>query len=205
MHTIFPLIIHCSTDQVFCWYWENETIIEYIDLERTLPWVLFWLIEEYSPSSLVVINWPWWFTALRIGTLCVKISADHYSLPVYSWNKIDLYTHFITQWVLPSLWYIGIGQKKNVWCSDFIKHTNTITHIDGLSQPVWEYFIDMMKEHLVIDRLERKNVVSLFWKDVWLACSYGKKSWLLTREILENNDYKTNHIAAEYMIDPTLS
>ncbi len=201
----FPLIVHCSTDEVFCRYWTEETKIPYKDLERTLPKVLVVLIEQHNPSSIIIINWPWWFTSLRIGTLCVTMASKNYNLPLYDRSKIDLYTDIIEQWVLPSQWYIAIGQRRNIWLYDF---ENNIAHM----ATAWtehdipkDYFIDMLNSHLLADTLNQTRKVQLLWSNEWLLCVFLWKKTLISWEILCNVSHKKETITPQYMIEPTLS
>lgn len=200
----YPLIINCSTDRAFCWCWEEEHIVPYKDLERTLPKKLWEIVSANEVSSIVLINGPWWFTALRIGALCAWLIATEYDLPLYSRTKIDLYKYCYEQWVLPQQWYITIGQRKNVWLYDFDAMESTIVRVvDEFILPD-TYFVDMLDEHVLLEKTSSANMLMLKWWTSWLEIIFAWKEAVLNRELLTDATKKVEKISPDYMIEPTL-
>ena len=121
-------------------------------VERLLWRELIQLYREKWFDNVVVLNWPWWFTNLRVGTLCLNIlnTLLENQLNFYDISKIDLYKKAYQKWFLPKYWVIYIWQKRNIRLRDFEKN-----------EKIWQYSFDELK-----DLEEMKKVENVFIEDV---------------------------------------
>ncbi len=121
-------------------------------VERLLWRELIQLYREKWFDNVVVLNWPWWFTNLRVGTLCLNIlnTLLENQLNFYDISKIDLYKKAYQKWFLPRYWVLYIWQKRNIRLRDFEKN-----------EKIWQYSFDELK-----DLEEMKKVENVFIEDV---------------------------------------
>ena len=121
-------------------------------VERLLWGELIKLYREIWFDNVVVLNWPWWFTNLRVGTLCLNIlnTLLNNHLNFYDISKIDLFKNAYEKWFLPKFWVIYIGQKRNVRLRDFEKN-----------KKIWQYSFNELK-----DLEEMKDIKNVFIEDI---------------------------------------
>ena len=147
------IFINISSDSVLIDTWDNYRIIIPRDhVERLLWWELINLYREKWFDNVIVLNWPWWFTNLRVWTLCLNIlnTLLENKLSFYDISKIDLYKKAYELWYLPKYWVIYIWQKRNIRLRDFEKN-----------EKIWQYSFNEL-EYLE----ELKNVENVFIEDV---------------------------------------
>ncbi len=196
------MLINISTDQVIIEYnWKKE-FFQINDLEYTLSERLIELYKELNFEDVFLINGPWWFTNLRIWTLCLNTlnSLNNNKVEITNISKIDLFSHLVEKNILPSTWIIYIWQKTNVWEYDFktqayntikkdeIKHQDNIFLDFVINQ---EYFSDYNKK------------VSISYKEKWiLQISYLDKTTQI--DISEINNNKQTFVTANYFIQPIM-
>lgn len=117
------LFLNISTDNIIIEInWEN-IILERNDIEDTIWPTLVNLYKKYNFSDVFLLNWPGWFTNLRVWTLALNLlnTLEHWNINIYSISKIDFFKHFVDKEILPNKWIIYIWQKKNVRLYDFEK------------------------------------------------------------------------------------
>ena len=133
------LFMNISTDQIIISDGEINIFLNRNDVEKVLWPKLVQLFSGWNYKNIIVLNWPWGFTNLRVWTLCINIlnAVMEKQINVYDISKIDLYKKAYEQWLLPKLGVIYIGQKRNVWLWDFWKW-----------EKIWQYSFDELKENL---------------------------------------------------------
>ena len=121
-------------------------------VEELLWRELIQLYREKWFDNVVVLNGPWGFTNLRVGTLCLNIlnTLLDNQLDFYDISKIDLYKKAYEKWFLPKYWVIYIWQKRNIRLRDFEKN-----------EKIWQYSFNELK-----DLDEMKNIENMFVEDV---------------------------------------
>lgn len=147
------IFINISSDSVLTDTWDNYRIIIPRDFVDELLWKeLINLYREKWFDNVVVLNWPGWFTNLRVGTLCLNILSAllENQLTFFDISKIDLYKKAYEKWFLPKYWVIYIWQKRNVRLRDFEKN-----------EKIWQYSFNELK-----DLGEMKNIENVFVEDV---------------------------------------
>lgn len=121
------LLLHISTDRVMLWdsAWKYH-VLPYVDLERSLPKLLHTWYEAYCYIDIVVINGPWSFTSLRIGSLVLNVyqtmwdstSRDKKSidwwLRFWDIGKLDIYSYMAQQKWIPPCGYVFMWQRKKL-------------------------------------------------------------------------------------------
>ena len=145
--------MNISIDSVTTYTWDKYGIIIPRDhVERLLWWELIKLYREKWFDNVVVLNWPGWFTNLRVWTLCLNIlnTLLENKLSFYDISKIDLYKKAYEKWFLPKYWVIYIWQKRNIRLRDF--ETN---------EKIWQYSFDELR-----DLEEIKDAEKVFVEDV---------------------------------------
>jgi hypothetical protein len=142
------LLLNISTDNIYIQI-KNEIInLERHEIENIIWPTLIKLYKKHNFTKVLLINWPWWFTNLRVWTLAINLlnSLENWTIDVYSITKIDLFKHFVNQNLLPNKWIIYIWQKKNIWLYDFIKWK-----YDTIKKPEINYNSDIFLD-LVYDK-----------------------------------------------------
>lgn len=147
------IFMNISIDSVITYTWDKYWIIIPRDHVEELLWKeLINLYREKWFDNVIVLNWPGWFTNLRVGTLCLNIlnTLLENQLNFYDISKIDLYKKAYEKWFLPRYWVIYIWQKRNIRLRDFENN-----------EKVWQYSFNELK-----DLDEVKNVENVFIEDI---------------------------------------
>ena len=147
------IFMNISIDSVITYTWDKYWIIIPRDHVEELLWKeLINLYREKWFDNVIVLNWPGWFTNLRVGTLCLNIlnTLLENQLNFYDISKIDLYKKAYEKWFLPRYWVIYIWQKRNIRLRDFENN-----------EKVWQYSFNELK-----DLDEMKNVENVFVEDI---------------------------------------
>ena len=147
------IFMNISIDSVITYTWDKYWIIIPRDHVEELLWKeLINLYREKWFDNVIVLNWPGWFTNLRVGTLCLNIlnTLLEIQLNFYDISKIDLYRKAYEKWFLPKYWVIYIWQKRNIRLRDLEKN-----------EKIWQYSFIELK-----DLDEVKNVENVFVEDV---------------------------------------
>ena len=147
------IFMNISIDSVITYTWDKYWIIIPRDHVEELLWKeLINLYREKWFDNVIVLNWPGWFTNLRVGTLCLNIlnTLLENQLNFYDISKIDLYKKAYEKWFLPKYWVIYIWQKRNIRLRDLEKN-----------EKIWQYSFIELK-----DLDEVKNDENVFVEDV---------------------------------------
>jgi len=147
------IFMNISIDSVITYTWDKYWIIIPRDHVEELLWKeLINLYREKWFDNVIVLNWPGWFTNLRVGTLCLNIlnTLLENQLTFYDISKIDLYKKAHEKKFLPKYWVIYIWQKRNIRLRDF----------EG-NEKIWQYSFNELK-----DLEEMKNIENVFIEDV---------------------------------------
>ena len=147
------IFMNISIDSVITYTWDKYWIIIPRDHVEELLWKeLINFYREKWFDNVIVLNWPGWFTNLRVGTLCLNIlnTLLENQLNFYDISKTDLYKKAYEKWFLPKYWVIYIWQKRNIRLRDF----------EG-NEKIWQYSFNELK-----DLEEMKNIENVFIEDV---------------------------------------
>ena len=117
------LLLNISTDNIYIQIKDETINLDRQEIENIVWPTLIKLYRKYNFTKVLLINWPWWFTNLRVWTLAINLlnSLENWKIDIYSITKIDLFKHFVDQDLLPNKWIIYLWQKKNVWLYNFVK------------------------------------------------------------------------------------
>lgn len=151
--------MNISSDSVLTDTWDNYRIVIPRDhVERLLWWELIKLYREKWFENVVVLNWPGWFTNLRVGTLCLNIlnTLLENKLSFYDISKIDLYKKAYELWYLPKHWIIYIWQKRNIRLWDFEKN-----------EKIWQYSFNELECLKEMERFENVFIEDVEEKDYY--------------------------------------
>ena len=171
------IFINISSDSVLTDTWDNYRIVIPRDhVERLLWGELIKLYREKWFENAIVLNWPGWFTNLRVWTLCLNIlnTLLGNKLSFYDVSKIDLYKKAYEKWILPKYWVIYIWQKRNIWLRDFEKN-----------EKIWQYSFNELE-----DLQEMKNTDNVFIEDVedWEYYPQWMNKYLKYHTLLNGNE-----------------
>lgn len=211
-NTIF---INISSDCILIDTWEKfRVVIPRNFVEKYLWKELVKLYREKWFQNVVVLNWPGWFTNLRVGTLCLNIlnTLLDNQLSFYDISKIDLFKHAYERWILPRYWIIYIWQKRNLRLRDLEKN-----------EKIWQYSFDELKnveELNSVDNVFIDNVDDRNYYPEWMN-KYVKYHTLLDWDrilFIEEKNYNKSpilidelnlqaikSIAPNYMMEPSVT
>ena len=197
------IFMNISIDSVITYTWDKYWIIIPRDHVEELLWKeLINLYRDKWFDNVIVLNWPWWFTNLRVWTLCLNVlnTLLENQLSFYDISKINLYKKAYEKWFLPKYWVIYIGQKRNIWLRDFEKN-----------EKVWQYSFNELQNLEVM-----KDINIVFVEDVedkeyypkWMD-EYLKYHTLLNWNdiyIIDNKKYDWKWISIdEFNLEPLKS
>ena len=204
------LFMNISSDQVIISDGEMNILLERNDIEATLGPKLVQLIHKWNYTKIIVLNWPGWFTNLRVGTLCMNIlnSVMNNQLSFYSISKVDLYKKAFENGILPETWIIYIWQKRNIWlwnCKkwekiwqysfDELKDLNLIDFPIFLDEVVDEnYYPDWLNEYMNVK-------ISFDWNNLTI----DNNNKIITFSIGELGLESLKSVAPNYMMDPSIT
>lgn len=196
------MFINISTDQVYIALDGKEYFFQRDDVEKRLWPKLIQLAKTNDFSDIVVLNWPWGFTNLRVGALCLNMLNKLFNerFTIYDLDKITLYRHLVQQGALPKKWILYIGQRKNIWDYDFetnshkqVKKNELLPYIDQAN-----YFLDLVydteyfwQETVKITGTGIAILVNYKWRDIQIT-------------IKDLNILWETYISANYFIQPIL-
>lgn len=202
------LYMNISCDKITISDWEINVFLNRNDVEKTLWPKLVQLFREWNYSNIIVLNWPWWFTNLRVWTLCINIlnTLLDNQINIYNISKINLYEKAYKWWCLPSKWIIYIGQKRNVWLWDFEKW-----------EKIWQYSFDELKgiinypifldevidESYYPERLKEYNKINLSFSGDKLNIKFWDN--LISFSIDDLNLKSLKSISPNYMMEPSIT
>ncbi len=204
------LFVNISADQILLQCDGIREVVQYDDLERTLPIRLKGIYDRKPFTKVWLLNGPGGFTILRIGALvfnAMQLTLQN-TLQFYSCTKLDLYATLIRKGFLPSEWYIFIWQKKNMRKAFFDEkiwdRKTTIQSIEHWSVDSHEeYFVDTMYDHPLKNNFDSEKMISLsfeYWK---LLVTYNNKNTDISFDELALEGRK--YVQPNYMMEPEIT
>ena len=202
------LFLNISSDNVVVSDWEVKDFLHRSDVEKVLWPKLVQFVREWNYSGVLVLNWPWGFTNLRVGTLCLNIlnTLLENQLTFYDISKIDLYQKAYKKWFLPKYWVIYIWQKRNIRLRNFEKN-----------EKVWQYSFDELKEmatdpvffdevyddNYYPDWVKNDSKIKIYFDWDNLNIDYFDK--IINYSIGELDLASIKSVSPNYMIDPSVT
>lgn len=136
------IFMNISSDSLLIDTWDKFRISIPRNCVEDLLWKeLVELNKKIWFKNVIVLNWPGWFTNLRVGTLCLNVlnTLLKNQLSFYDISKIELYKKTYELWFLPKYGIIYIWQKRNIWLRDFEKN-----------EKIWQFSFDDLKENEIL-------------------------------------------------------
>ena len=208
------IFMNISIDSVLIDTWDKYRInIPRDNVEKLLWEELVKLHREIWFENVVVLNWPWGFTNLRVGTLCLNVlnTLLKNQLSFYNISKIDLYKKAYKKCILPGYWVIYIGQKRNIWLRNFEKNEKiwqySFNELEDLEEmrkvenvfvediEEQEYYPDRMNKYVKYHIVYDWNIALIDWKN------YNKNQVSIEEFGLE----PLKSIAPNYMMEPSVT
>lgn len=202
------LFMNISSDQVIISDGENDIFLERNDVEKTLWPKLVQLIREWNYGKIIVLNWPWWFTNLRVGTLCMNIvnSLMNNQIDFYDISKVDLYVKAYERWILPKSGLVYIGQKRNIWLWDFEKNEKFGQFsFDEVKEKIdAKFFVDeVIDKKYYPEWIDENYKIKVEFNENELIIWYWNNSVSFSIEDLDLIPLKS--VAPNYMIEPNVT
>lgn len=202
------LFMNISSDEIVISDWEMNDFLHRNDVEKVLWPKLVQLVRQWNYRNIIVLNWPGWFTNLRVGTLCLNIlnTLLENQLNFYDISKISLYKKAYERWVLPKFWVIYIWQKRNIRLWDFEKN-----------EKVWQYSFDELGKKIncpifldeVIDENYYPDSLSEYLKIKlsfdWNNLSIDNNNKIINLSVDELDLRPSKSLAPNYMMDPSIT
>lgn len=198
------MFINISSDKVYIWTWDKNIFLDRNGIENVLGSSLIKLYKKNKIKDILVLNWPWWFTNLRVSTLCLNLlnTLEKDSIKIYDISKINLYNHLYDKNLIPRYWIIYIWQRKNIRLYDFQKQKYTTQTIEDTDLDS-DYFLDQVYEKWYYWKLNDKLKIKINYKKIWLEITY--KSKIFQIKIKDLNLKPLKQIQPNYMIDPKMN
>jgi hypothetical protein len=193
------LFLNISTDNMTIEIEDEKLLLARNNIEETIWETLVNLYRKYHFQKVFILNWPWWFTNLRVGTLSLNLlnSLENWAFDIYSVSKVDFFNHFVKQWILPNKWIIYIGQRKNVRLYDFDKWSYETIKKDEINYND-NLFFDLVYEEWYFDK---KTIdINIQWEKIIM--DYNDNVYETTTEELWLQPEKI--VDAKYFIKPIM-
>jgi len=198
------LFINISSDKVYIWTWEKNIFLDRNGIENVLWSQLVKLYNKNKFKETLVLNWPWWFTNLRVSTLCINLlnNLQKNRIKIYDISKIELYSYLYSKNLISRYWIIYIWQRKNVRLYDFETQKYTTEIIEDIKLDT-DYFLDQVYEKWYYLHLNNKLAIKINYKKTWLEIRYKSKNIQIKLKDLKLKTLK--QIKPNYMIDPKMN
>lgn len=195
------MFINFSSDKIFFWINWQVSIVENKWLEESFPKLLNDAYKNNNIFKIYTLNWPWWFTTLRICSLSINLLnfMENYNLGIFNLSKIDFYKTLVKKEILPKIWIIFIWQKKKVWKYNFFEDSYEYLYISDLQNVEEDYFVDYVSE----DFLQDNNKVFLEIKDHSIFVKFKWKEHKI--DINKFEFQEVNLLSPNYMVQPNIS
>ena len=196
------LLLNISTDNIYIQIKDEIINLDRHEIENIIWPTLIKLHKKHNFTKVLLINWPWGFTNLRVWTLALNLlnSLKNWILDIYSITKVDLFKHFVDKQELPNKWIIYIGQKKNIWLYNFVKWA-----YDTIQKPDINYnldiFFDLVYDEKYFETTENKKI-NIYLENNNLILDYNNTKLSTNIEKLKIKAEKI--IEAKYFIKPIM-
>ena len=193
------LFLNISTDNMTIEIENEKLLLARNNIEENIWETLVNLYRKHLFQKVFILNWPWWFTNLRVGTLSLNLlnSLENWAFDIYSISKVDFFNHFVKQWILPNKWIIYIGQRKNVRLYDFDKWSYETIKKDEINYND-NLFFDLVYEEWYFDK---KTIdINIQWEKIIM--DYNDNVYETTTEELWLQPEKI--VDAKYFIKPIM-
>lgn len=193
------LFLNISTDNIVIEINNEKISLSRNNIEETIWPKLVQLYREYKFTDIFVLNWPGWFTNLRVWTLAINLlnSLENWAFNSYSISKIDFFNYFVKKWILPNKWIIYIWQKKNVRLYDFDKWDYTTIKKDEIDYSD-NLFFDLVYEEWYFE----KWIIDINAKWEKIIMTYNGNKYETSISELELTPEKL--VDAKYFIKPIM-
>ena len=198
--------IDISSDKIGIYWLDSPRFLEKKDVDKEIGKIIVDLDREYWIDEIIVLNWPWWFTNLRVGSLALNLlkTLKNDKITFYSISKPELYQIFYKKWWIPRYGILYIWQKSNVWLRDneemslisMIKKAD----IDNYNNEYWPLYLDQVYDETYFWELDNQLKYT-YWN--WRLTLITQK-WL-SLEWDEIALHKVDKLEANYMIEPNVS
>lgn len=198
--------IDISSDKIGIYGLDSPRFLEKKEVDKEIGKIIVDLDREYWIDEIIVLNWPWWFTNLRVGSLALNLLKTLKSdkITFYSISKPELYQIFYKKWWIPRYGILYIWQKSNVWLRDneemslisMIKKAD----IDNYNNEYWPLYLDQVYDETYFWELDNQLKYT-YWN--WRLTLITHK-WL-SLEWDEIALHKVDKLEANYMIEPNVS
>lgn len=193
------LFLNISTDLVIIEINKETIKLDRQEIENIMWPTLVRLYKKHNFKNVLLLNWPWGFTNLRVWTLAINLlnTLENWNVDIFSISKIDFFNYFVKKWLLPNKWIIYIWQKKNVWLYDFKKGNYDTIKKDEINYKD-ELFFDLVYEK---EYFETKTI-NICLKDNEIILNYNGKE---LKTDIKNLKIKPEKIVeAKYFIQPIM-
>ena len=198
--------IDISSDKIGIYGLGNPIFLDRNGVELEIGKVLVELNEKYWFTECYVLNWPGWFTNLRVWTLALNLlkTLKDEKTKFYSISKPELYSIFFKNWWIPRYWILYIWQKSNVWLRD-TENNHLIemikkSEIKDIINKYWDIYLDQVYDESYFNDLWWKLVYKY---DEWNIILIFNWKHIIWWEGL--NKYEVERLEANYMIEPNVS
>lgn len=204
------LFIHAGTDYVGVGYPGWYERIPRNGVEYAFPARLIEITKNHDISSIYLIQWPGWFTNIRVVCLALTMlqSLHNHRYSIFSATKIDIYTQLHEKKFLPTDGYVYIGQRKNRRSIDLNQKKHTITSILIGKEKKSDFFYDYIhdRESIEIDERWRDFMQSYMIEYVWKdSCMYILYKGQLIDLLQQYNRWDVvSALVPRYGIDPNI-
>jgi len=210
------LYLNISTDEVILQDKTQNQKIHRNEVEKQLGPILIKRHKKQNYKQIIVVNWPWWFTNLRVWTLMInllnKLNWD--KIIIRSISKIQIFQYFYKQNILPRCWAIYIWQKKNIWLYDLKEDSyktinkQEILEKDMLKKDILDWAKLFLDEVVFPGYFEDSSIlpkISLHYHPTWLSLNYNNKLYTLDIDNFPTKIPKQQTIKPKYLVNPVLN
>lgn len=200
------VFIDISSDRIAIYGLDNPIFLDRNWVEIEIGKVLVELDKKYNFTECIILNWPGWFTNLRVWTLALNLlkTLKNEQIKFYTISKPDLYSIFYKNWWIPRYWILYIWQKSNVWVRDTEKNELIKmikkSDIDMINDEFWDVYLDQVYDETYFG--ESKNKLHYCYDNSDIYLEYNWKHVLKSEILMENEVEK---LEANYMIAPNVS
>lgn len=198
------MFLNISSDKVYIWTWKKNIFLNRDWIENILWSELVKIYKKNKIKEILVLNWPWWFTNLRVWTLCVNLlnELEKSKIKIYDISKIQLYKYLFKKKLIPQYWIIYIWQRKNIWIYDFSQNKHQTETIENINIKE-NYFLDQVSEDWYYLNCNPKLIINISFKKDHLEIKYKSQKIEVRLKDLKLKALK--QIKPNYMIDPKMN